>query len=205
MIYRRVKSEERILHMKVGYVRVSTEGQNTARQEVLMDELGVEKIFVDKASGKSKDRPALKELMSFVREGDVVITESVSRFARNTRDFLLLFDELMEKKVDFVSKKEQFDTSTPVGKCMITMMAAFAELEREQILQRQREGIEAARLEGRCAGRPRIEIPTDDRFVRLYKEWKDNKITARAFMKEIDVKPNSFYKKIKEYEEEISK
>lgn len=186
--------------MKVGYVRVSTEGQNTARQEILMQELGVEKVFVDKASGKSKDRPALKELLGFVREGDVVVVESVSRFARNTRDFLSLFDELMGKKVDFVSKKEQFDTATPVGKCMITMMAAFAELEREQILQRQREGIEAAKLEGRTAGRPKFEIPFDDKFDNGYKRWKSGEITARAFMSELGAKPNSFYRRVSEYE-----
>lgn len=189
--------------MKVGYVRVSTEGQNTARQEILMQELGVEKIFVDKASGKSKDRPALKEMLSFVREGDVVITESVSRFARNTRDFLSLFDELMNKKVDFVSKKEQFDTSTPVGKCMITMMAAFAELEREQILQRQREGIEAAKLEGRCAGRPKITIQNKEEWDKLYGIWKNGEITAREFMKRVDMKPCSFYRRVKEYEASI--
>ena len=186
--------------MKVGYVRVSTEGQNTARQEILMQELGVEKIFVDKASGKSKDRPALKEMLAFVREGDVVITESVSRFARNTRDFLSLFDELMNKKVDFVSKKEQFDTSTPVGKCMITMMAAFAELEREQILQRQREGIEAAKLEGRVAGRPKVEIKDQKEWDDLYIKWKNNEITARAFMGQIGMNYGSFYRRVKEYE-----
>ena len=187
--------------MKVGYVRVSTEGQNTARQEILMQELGVEKIFVDKASGKSKDRPALKEMLAFVREGDVVITESVSRFARNTRDFLSLFDELMNKKVDFVSKKEQFDTSTPVGKCMITMMAAFAELEREQILQRQREGIDIAMAEGRYNGRPKKTVEFDSKFEERYAVWKKGEITARAFMNELELKPNSFYRRVKEYEE----
>lgn len=187
--------------MKVGYVRVSTEGQNTARQEILMQDLGVEKVFVDKASGKNKDRPALKELLNFVREGDVVVVESVSRFARNTRDFLSLFDELMGKKVDFVSKKEQFDTATPVGKCMITMMAAFAELEREQILQRQREGIEAAKLDGRVIGRPKVEIKDQKEWDDLYVKWKNGEITARAFMSRVGMNYGSFYRRVKEYEE----
>jgi len=80
--------------MKVGYIRVSTVGQNEARQEVLMEQLGVERICMDKMSGKTKERPQLKEMMQFVREGDVVIIESISRFARNTRDFLSLIEEL---------------------------------------------------------------------------------------------------------------
>ena len=76
--------------MKVGYIRVSTIEQNEARQEVLMEQLGVDRVYIDKMSGKSKDRPQLKGMMQFVREGDTVIVESISRFARNTRDFLSL-------------------------------------------------------------------------------------------------------------------
>ena len=72
--------------MLVGYIRISTVGQNTARQEVLMQELGVEKIFIDRMSGKNTDRPQLKEMLAFVRSGDTVVVESISRFARNTKD-----------------------------------------------------------------------------------------------------------------------
>ncbi|MEG1477116.1 MAG: recombinase family protein, partial [Oscillospiraceae bacterium] len=80
--------------MKVGYIRVSTIEQNTARQEVLMEELGVEKVYIDKCSGKDKDRPELMAMMAFVREGDSVIVESISRFARNTKDLLDLIAQL---------------------------------------------------------------------------------------------------------------
>ena len=102
--------------MKIGYVRVSTEEQNTARQEVLLHELGVDEIFSDKASGKSADRPELKRMMGYVRTGDTVIVESISRFARNTRDLLELTEQLTAKQVEFVSKKEAIDTTTPTGK-----------------------------------------------------------------------------------------
>ena len=71
--------------MKIGYVRVSTEEQNTARQEIMLRELGVDELFVDRASGKNADRPELNRMMNFVRRGDTVIVESISRFARNTR------------------------------------------------------------------------------------------------------------------------
>ena len=91
--------------MKIGYIRVSTMDQNTARQEVLMAELGVEKVFIDRISGKNTDRPELKEMMGFIRNGDTVIVESISRFARNTKDLLELVEQLTVRGVEFVSKK----------------------------------------------------------------------------------------------------
>ena len=81
--------------MRVGYVRVSTEEQNTARQQVLMDQLRVDRVFVDKISGKNTNRPALKKMLSFIRSGDVVVVESISRLARNTKDLLELVDRVM--------------------------------------------------------------------------------------------------------------
>lgn len=138
--------------MLIGYVRVSSLEQNTARQEVMMQELGVEKIFIDRMSGKSKDRPALDEMMGFVREGDTVIVESISRLARNTKDLLQIVEKLSNKKVEFVSKKESIDTTTPTGRFMLTVFGAMAQLEREQILQRQAEGIAIAKAEGRYNG-----------------------------------------------------
>lgn len=74
--------------MRIGYIRVSTKEQNTARQEVLMDELDVEKVFIDRASGKNSERPELKKMLEFVREGDTVIVESISRIARSSKDLL---------------------------------------------------------------------------------------------------------------------
>lgn len=91
--------------MKIGYIRVSTEEQNTARQEVLLRELDVDEVFIDKASGKNTDRTELKRMMEYVRKGDTVIVESISRFARNTRDLLDLVERLTAKEVEFVSKK----------------------------------------------------------------------------------------------------
>ena len=90
--------------MKIGYIRVSTEEQNTARQEVLLRELGVDEVFIDKASGKNADRPELTRMMNYVRRGDTVIVESISRFARNTRDLLDLVERLTEKQMEFVSR-----------------------------------------------------------------------------------------------------
>ena len=105
-----------------------------------------EKLFIDKASGKNTDRAAFKEMMTFVRSGDVVIVESISRIARNTRDLLSIISDLTEKGVEFVSLKESIDTTTPQGRFMLTVFGALAELERENILERQREGIEIAKV-----------------------------------------------------------
>ena len=160
--------------MKVGYIRVSTQEQNTIRQEVLMQELGAEQIFIDRMSGKNMDRPELKRLMTFVRTGDFVIVESISRFARNTRDLLELIEQLQQKDVQFVSKKEAIDTTTPTGKFMLTVFGAGAELEREYILQRQREGIAIAKANGVYKGRKPIQRAAFETIVTQVAEWRND-------------------------------
>lgn len=183
--------------MRVGYVRCSTIEQNEARQLKMMDEQKAEKLFIDKASGKNTDRKAFKEMMSFVRSGDVVIVESISRIARNTRDLLSIISELTEKGVEFVSLKESIDTTTPQGRFMLTVFGALAELERENILERQREGIEIAKSEGKYKGRKPVDYD-ETQMKALCKKWRDGEITATAAMKELGLKPNTFYRRVKE-------
>lgn len=180
--------------MKIGYVRVSTEEQNTARQEIMLRELGVDELFVDKASGKNADRPELNRMMNFVRRGDTVIVESISRFARNTRDLLDLVERLTEKQVEFVSRKEAIDTTTPTGKFMLTVFAAVAELEREYILQRQREGIAIAKQQGKYRGRPPKVYPD---FERIAARWQKGEITAVQAMKQLGMSKTRFYERVK--------
>ena len=180
--------------MKIGYVRVSTEEQNTARQEIMLRELGVDELFVDRASGKKADRPELNRMMNFVRRGDTVIVESISRFARNTRDLLDLVERLTEKQVEFVSRKEAIDTTTPTGKFMLTVFAAVAELEREYILQRQREGIAIAKQQGKYRGRPPKVYPD---FERIAARWQKGEITAVQAMKQLGMSKTRFYERVK--------
>ena len=187
--------------MKVGYVRVSTAEQNTARQEVLMEQLGVEKIYIEKVSGKSTiGREKLKEMLEFIREGDVLVTESISRVARNTQDLLAIIDKLDKKDVTFISQKENIDPNTPTGRFMLTVFAAVAQLEREYMLARQKEGIEVAKAEGKYKGRKPIEV-NQEKFVDVYKRWKAGEITARVCMKELGLLPATFYRRIKVYEQ----
>lgn len=186
--------------MKVGYIRVSTQEQNIARQELIMEQLGVDRIYIDKMSGKSADRPKLKEMLAYVREGDTVIVESISRFARNTRDLLELIDILSEKGVEFISKKESIDTTTPSGKFMLTVFAAVAELERGYILDRQREGIAIAKKQGKYKGRPPAHIDSK-LWDELYNKWQNHEITAVEFMKKAGLKKSAFYERVKQYKQ----
>lgn len=184
--------------MKVGYVRVSTAEQNTARQEVIMEQLGVEKVFIDKMSGKNADRPQLKEMLAFVREGDTLVVESFSRLARSTTDLLDIIKELDEKKVNFVSQKEKFDTSGPNGRFMLTVFAAMAQLERENMLARQKEGIAIAKAEGKYQGRQYVKVD-EEKFRQLYNDWQNGKTTPTIMMNELGLKPATFWRRVREY------
>ena len=183
--------------LKVGYVRCSTVEQNEARQLKMMEEHEVEKIFMDKASGKNTNRQGFKDMMAFVREKDIVIVESISRIARNTRDLLTITSELTERGVEFISLKENIDTSTPQGRFVLTVFAALAELERESILERQREGIEIAKAKGKYKGRKPIKI-NEEQFKEVCGRWINGDITAVQAMKELNMKPSTFYRKIKQ-------
>lgn len=182
---------------KIGYVRVSTEEQNEARQLETMSKYGVDELFTEKVSGKNTDRAELKKMLAYVRKGDAVIVESISRIARNTRDLLEIVATLQEKGVDFVSAKESIDTTTPQGKFMLTVFGAMAQLEREQILQRQREGIEIAKAEGKYKGRKAIETD-EQQLQQVCKAWRAGEITAVEAQKRLNLKPNTFYRRVKQ-------
>lgn len=181
--------------MKIGYIRVSTQEQNTMRQEVLMRSLGVDEVYVDHISGKNVNRPELQKMMEYVRKGDIVIVESISRFARNTRDLLELVEQLTAKGVEFVSRKEAIDTTTPTGKFMLTVFGAVAELEREYILQRQREGIAIAKAQGKYRGRKPIQVPE---FEQVTSKWKSGTITAAEAMRTLHMTKTTFYRRVKQ-------
>ena len=185
--------------MKIGYYRCSTTEQNPDRQIKILNDLGCEKIFSDMLSGKDRNRPGLVEMMNYVRENDVVTTESISRIARSTKDLLNIIEELNSKGVSFISKKESIDTTTPQGKFMLTVFAAMSELERSQILQRQAEGIAIAKEKGVYKGRVPKSIDMY-LFERLYKEWKDGKIKQKYMMEKLGVSRSKLYLLIKKHE-----
>jgi len=185
--------------MKIGYVRYSTKDQNPERQEVLMQKLGVEKVFIDMLSGKDTNRPQLQAMLDYIREGDTVIVESFSRLARNTRDLLEITDKMREKGVEFISLKESIDTKTPVGKALLTILGAISELEREYILERQAEGIAIKKQKGGYKGRVPIKVD-EKKFEQEYKLWRSGQITAKLAMEHLGLKPNTFYRRVAAYE-----
>lgn len=184
----------------IGYVRVSTVEQNEARQLKALEEFGkpMHRIFVDKKSGKNTDRPQLQRMLDFVQTGDVIIVSDWSRLARSTPDLLQLVNQLHQNGVDVVSIKEQFNTSTPQGKFMLTVFAGLAEFEREIILERQREGIEIAKAQGKYKGRQAREIDID-KFRHECELWRSGKQTAEETMTHVGYKKAQFYKKVKEF------
>lgn len=167
-----------------------------------MKEIGVDKVFVEKQSGKDINRPEFKKMLEYLREGDILYVESISRLSRSIRDLLNTIDILNDKGVKFVSQKENIDTDSPQGRFMLSVFAALSELECEQTLQRQREGISIAKANGKYKGRQPIEID-EDKFAKLYKQWKADEITAVEFQRRIGLKPNTFYRRIKSFEKEL--
>lgn len=185
--------------MKIGYVRVSTEEQNEARQEVIMKQLKVERVFIDKISGKNTKRPALQEMLHFIREGDVLVVESYSRLARSTVDLLKIVEELNGRNIGFISHKEKIDTTTPQGRLMLTIFAGIYQFERECMLQRQKEGIAIAKAAGKYKGRKPIEVD-QALFEAVYQDWKADRLKAVEAMEKLKLTKPTFYRKVKVYE-----
>ena len=185
--------------MKIGYIRVSTEEQHTDRQETIMQKYEVEQVYSEKISGKNTDRPQLKEMLSFIRKGDTLVIESYSRLARSTADLIKLVEQLNAKGVNLISDKEHIDTTTPQGKLMFTIFAGLAEFERTCLLERQREGIAEAQKQGKYKGRQPIKIDFEQ-FKAVYTKWRNDEITARQAMAELNVKPDTFYRRVRAFE-----
>ena len=143
--------------MKVGYIRVSSVDQNTARQ---LDGVELDKIFEESLSGKNMDRPELQTCLNFLREGDTLIVHSIDRLARNQRDLQNIVGDLVDKGVSikFVTENLEFgNKDNPMGNLMLQMMGAFAEFERTMIKSRQREGIRKAKERGQQFGRKSLK------------------------------------------------
>lgn len=172
--------------MNVAYVRVSTVEQNEQRQIEALKKHQIEKWFTEKISGKSMNRPKLKEMLEFVRSGDTVFIHDFSRLARSTKDLLEIVEQLNEKGVHLVSNKENIDTSTPTGKLMLTMIGAIAEFERQNLLERQREGIAIAKRDGKYRGR-QVKKIDDDLLKSVYAEYKERKINKKEMAEKLEI------------------
>lgn len=183
--------------MRIGYVRVSTEEQNEARQVEALQKLGVEKIYIEKKSGKNLDRPVLQEMLDFIREGDTVYVHDLSRISRSLTDLLNLVELLQKKKVHFISNKEQVDTTTPTGRLFLSIVGAINEFERTNLLERQREGIAIAKRVGKYKGR---KARTLDNVAELYDMWIRREKSKAEIARDYQISRPTLDRLFKEYE-----
>ncbi|TDY53734.1 recombinase family protein [Bacillus subtilis] len=193
-----------------GYIRVSTKEQNLDRQyEAIKGYVSDEKyIYSDKASGKDVEREGFQNMLKAMRKGDTLYIKSVDRLGRNkelTKGYLEHFKKegIRVKIIDLPTTMQEVPAGQEwaidmINNIIIEVYTAIAEKEREDIKQRQREGIDVAKAKGKHLGRPVLELPKE--WTKLYKQWKAGKITAVAFMDAIEMKKATFYKKVKEYE-----
>lgn len=184
--------------MDISYIRVSTVNQNEARQVEAMQKYNIDKTFIEKISAKDTNRPELQKMLEFAREGDTIYIHDFSRLARSTKDLLELVDVFEEKGINLISIKEGLDLSTPTGRLMLKMISAINDFERENMLERQREGIAIAKAEGKYKGGKRKDIPN---FEEHYNRYIQREVTKAQLAKELNVSRPTLDKLIKEYEE----
>lgn len=182
---------------KLGYIRVSTIEQNEERQKVALDKIGIDKYFMDKASGKDTNRQDLKRLLEYAREGDTVYIVDFSRLARNVKDLLDITEMLNKKGVALVSLKENLDTSTPTGKLMLTVIGAIYEFQRAIILESQAEGIAVAKAKGKFKGKQVKQIKDID-FNLAYTEYCARVINKTQFAKKLNISRPTLDKLLKD-------
>ena len=188
--------------MKIGYVRVSTVEQHEDRQMVAIKNWGAEKIFKDKLSGKNMEREGLKNMLDFIREGDTLCVLELSRLGRSLPDLIKITDELQKKKVSLVILKENIDTSTPTGRMIFYMLAVIAQFERETILERQREGIELAKLKHIYKGRQPRKLP--ENFDYYYSQWLARRMSRSQIARELKISRPVLLKLMRQYEEQLA-
>jgi len=183
----------------IAYVRVSSVDQNEARQMEELKKYEINKWFSEKISGKNiENRKELRNMLDWVREGDVVYVHDFSRLARSTKDLLSITEQLSNKKVHLVSLKEQLDTSTATGKLMLTMIGAINEFERHNLLERQAEGIALAKKRGAYKGRKRIQVKD---FGRYYDSYMRRDISKAGIARELNISRPTVDRLIREYKE----
>lgn len=180
--------------MQIAYIRVSSIDQNEQRQIEAMQRYNIEKWFIEKVSGKDTNRPKLKEMLDFAREGDTIHIHDFSRLARSTKDLLDIVELLNSKGITLISNKENIDSSTPTGKLMLTMIGAINEFERTNLLERQKEGIAIAKREGKYKGRKAVSIPD---FNKHYQRYISREISKSELAKELNISRPTLDKLIK--------
>ena len=185
----------------IAYVRVSSIEQNEGRQVEALEQRKIDKWFMEKVSGKDTNRPQLKAMLDYARDGDTIYIHDFSRLARSVKDLLHIVEQLQAKSINLVSNKENLDSSTPTGKLMLTMIAAINEFERDNLLERQREGIALAVKQGKYKGRKEVSIKD---FGKHYKRYVNREVNKVQLAKELKISRPTLDKLIREYKEGVA-
>jgi DNA invertase Pin-like site-specific DNA recombinase len=165
--------------MLIGYARVSNQDQDTEAQITALENAGCELIFKEKASGARWERPELHRLLGQIRKGDVLVVWKLDRLSRSLKDLLTLMEKISQAGAGFLSLTEAIDTTTPGGRMMMQIVGSFAEFEREMLRERTRNGLEAARKQGRAGGRPsKLKDDQKQEIVDLVNSGKKNAAEA---------------------------
>lgn len=185
--------------MNLAYVRVSSIDQNEERQINGLQKYNIDKWYTEKISAKNINRPQLQEMLEFARPGDTIYVLDFSRLARSTEDLLRLVRDMQDKGINMISSKENLDTGTNVGKMMLSMIAAINEFERDNLLERQREGIAIAKAKGKYKGRKPISFELSF-FEEHYGRYLRRELSKVQFAKMLEVTRPTLDKIIKAQE-----
>lgn len=181
--------------MKIGYARVSRVDQNLDRQIDALNAARCEQIYQEKITGGGKPRPELERMLDALREGDRVIVSDFTRLGRSTRELTNLMQRIHDAGAEVISLKEQFDSSTSMGKMMMGMVMLLAEFERDNLIERTQAGLEAARARGRCGGRKPIDSKKVKAALVLY---DGRQHTLKEITEQTGVKRSTLYRYIRE-------
>ncbi|MEU9836299.1 recombinase family protein [Streptosporangium sp. NPDC048047] len=180
--------------IRIGYARVSTGGQKLERQIDALTAAGCRRIFADKKSGKTAERPELEACHAFLTGGDTLVVPSLDRYGRSLADLIAMVGELRRREIGFTSLHENLDTTTPGGRLVFHVFAALAEFIRELIVAGTREGLAAAKARGRVGGRPSVVTPDLLRAARDMLPNPEHSVTSIA--KLLGVSPGTLYNHI---------
>lgn len=164
----------------LGYARVSTKDQNLHGQRDALVAAGAERIFADTITGTARSRPELDRMLGELRRGDVVVVTKYDRLARSLKDLLEIVDQIQARGAGFRSLGEDIDTTSPAGRLVFHVFASIAQFERERIVERTKEGLEAARKRGRVGGRPPALSPAQKIEVRRMRDEEGRPIPEIA-------------------------
>ena len=196
VILQQNKKGETMTGQRIAYIRVSAVDQNLESQKELLQKCSINKWFEEKISGKNTDRPQLQAMLEYVREGDTVYVKDLSRLARNTKDLLEIVENFDKKGIILKSLKESIDTSTAIGKLILTFLGAIYQFERDNLKERQEIGIAIAKQKGKYKGRKKVDKPAN--FSEVYQKWLNREIKSITAIRELNISEYAFYKFVRE-------